>query len=141
MHIQNSCVYRTRQQPSFSTRLLLTCRLFQTSKWVVGPRDAIAIVRTSPTPSRGSTGTILKFLYKLDGYRLLFASFTTDYTSGQGCLPTSSALYSILTDHDPLLINYEQCCGSGMFIPNPDFCLSRIKNKRRVEKMVVLPFL
>ncbi len=88
MHIQNSCVYCIRQQPSFSTRLLLTCRLFQTSKWVVGPRDAIAIARTSPTRSRGSTGTVFNFLYKLGWHRILFGSFT-DYTTGQGCLPTS----------------------------------------------------
>jgi hypothetical protein len=86
MHIQNSCVYCTRQQPSFSTRLLLTCRLFQTSKWVVGPRDAIAIARTSPTPSRGSTGTVWKFLYKLGGYPIRFGSLLTIPPDRDACL-------------------------------------------------------
>ncbi len=112
MHIQNSCVYCTWQQPSFSTRLLLTCRLFQTSKWVVGPRDAIATVRTSPTPSRGSTGTIFKLLYKLDEYRIFFWKLYWLYLRAGMLAYESSTI--ILTDHDALLTNYEQCCGSGM---------------------------
>jgi hypothetical protein len=41
----------------------------------------------------------------------------------------------------------QQCCGSGMFIPDPDFYPSRIPDpktgtkERSEEKFVVIPFL
>ncbi len=53
---------------------------------------------------------------------------------------------------DDLFVTWEyqsenQCCGSGMFIPDPDFYLSRIPNpgsknsnkREEGEKIVVLP--
>jgi hypothetical protein len=41
---------------------------------------------------------------------------------------------------------YKQCCGSGMFIPDPDFYPSRIPDpktatkERGEKKLVVIPF-
>jgi hypothetical protein len=61
----------------------------------------------------------------------------------------------IKNGHKKCLINYEQnkmlreenqCCGSGMLIPDPDFCPSRIPDPKTAtkekgeKKFVVLPF-
>jgi hypothetical protein len=46
-----------------------------------------------------------------------------------------------------LLRSSQQCCGTGMFTPDPDFCPSRIPDPKTVtkeqgeKKLVVLPFL
>jgi hypothetical protein len=33
-----------------------------------------------------------------------------------------------------------KCCGSGIFIPDPDFCPSRIPDPKTATKFDVLPF-
>ncbi len=102
------------------------------------PARCYRYCKNKPYPKSRFNRYNFKILFELGGFCILFGSLI-DYTSGQGCLPTSPALpyNSILTDHEPLVTNYEQCFGSGMFTPDPDFCLSWIpdlKQKRRVEK-------